>query len=156
MLTRKQQDYYVYWSKTGFDPNRRKECMVAAGYSEKTPPSLVENSTRLRHIIERSMARNGLTPDRVCEKLAEKLECTDPQYEKPDNKNQLRALDLTCKLGDFYPSQKFEVRKREEFVRLDMVTVRLAEELSGEKILDAEIVEEKQIAPFGSGPDDAL
>lgn len=156
MLTRKQQDYYVFWSKTGFDPDRRKECMVAAGYSENTYPSMVEKSTHLRELIYKSMSRHGLTPDTVCKKLAEKLECLDPKTEAPDNSNQLKAVDMTCKLGDFYPSQKVDVTKREEYFKVDIQTIRLAEKFSGEKILDAEVVEDQPNAALGSGSDEAL
>lgn len=155
LITRRQQDYLRYWSETGFDPSKRKACMKAAGYAPSISPTMVEKSEVVRYKIRKAMEANNLTPMRVAQKLDEKLECVDPNG-NPDNKNQLKAIDLTCKLGDYYPSQKVDISKREESFRIDIKTIRLAEEVSGEKILDAEVVEEPEVAALGAGPDDSL
>lgn len=114
--------------------------MALAGYSPKVAPSSVEKSKALRDMIEHALARYHLTPDRICRKLSEKLDCVNPTTGLPDNGAQLRAVELTCKLGDYFPSQKIDISKRDEAIMVDIQTVRLAEQISGEKIIDAEIV----------------
>lgn len=158
--TAQQELYWYHWKRTGFDPDRRRECADVAGYSNNTAIAQIEKTPLIRRRVEKAMERSNLTPVRVCEKLSDLLDCTD-RDDNPDNGNQLKAVEIVNKLGNYYPTPKLEIDKREQSVKLDITTIRLAEELSGEKILDAEVVEQAEIeeperASLGAGSDDSL
>jgi len=150
--TRKQLDFYANWSRVGFARDKKKECAIQAGYSPRTSvQSVVDN---FEDKIKREMVRLGGTPRALAAKHMEKLDCKHPAHpDQDDNSNQIKALDMAYNMFGVYPAQKIDISKHEESVKLDMITVQLIKEETGEDIT----IPVKAInASTSCGPDDTL
>jgi len=86
------------------------------------------------------MQRQGLTiPAIVAEVKRGMTEAVLPkQPDFPDNCNRRAYADMAIRLYGAYTPTKADVKKdsREDYVMVDIETIRFAEEHSGEKILD--------------------
>lgn len=150
--TRKQLDFYANWAKVGFAREKKKECAVAAGYSPKTPVNQIVE--QFEEKIKREMVRLGGTPRALAAKHLDKLNCKHPAHpEQDDNSNQIKALDMAYQMFGVYPAQKIDISKHEESVKLDMVTVQLIKDETGE---DITIPVKAISADTSCGPDDTL
>lgn len=150
--TRRQLDFFTNWSKTGFARDKKKECAIAAGYSPKTPVQSIVN--QFEEKIKREMVRLGGTPRALAAKHLQKLDCKHPAHpEQDDNSNQIKALDMAYQMFGVYPAQKIDINKHEESVKLDMVTVQLIKEETGEDItIPCQVID----ADTGNGADGTL
>jgi len=129
-LTRKFLENY---KNVNFDPAKRRQALIQAGYSESTATQrglAIERSVK-PHIL-RAMRKAGIGPQRLTRKLSDLLDCDgQPQV-------QLRALDMGLRLYDAYPNPKITSQTVEQrHVTADLDTLRVAEEVTGERIIDA-------------------
>jgi hypothetical protein len=129
-LTRKFLENY---KNVNFDPAKRKEALIQSGYSETTASKqgyAIERSIK-PHIL-RAMRKAKIGPQRLTQKLSDLLECPgEPTI-------QLRALDMGLRLIDAYPNPKITSQRLEHRqVTADLDTLRVAEEVTGERIIDA-------------------
>jgi hypothetical protein len=153
--TRRQLDFFLYWRRYNFAKDKKRDAMRMAGYSDFTKAKEVVEPMMKQ--IRKEMKRQGITVPYLVSKHKELLECTDAMNEDhPDNKIQLKALQEAYKINEVYPMQKIQVDKTERSVHVDIETIRIAEELSGEKIIDVEPLEEEILALTGGPADDPL
>jgi hypothetical protein len=121
----------------------KRQAAIQAGYAVSTASIMAKKLTdRLsccQAFIE-EMQRQGLTIEAIVGEI--KRGMTEPVHPNhpdfPDNFNRRAYADMAIRLYGGYAPTKVNVKKdsREEYFRVDIETIRLAEEVSGEKILD--------------------
>jgi hypothetical protein len=139
----------------------KRQAAIQAGYAVSTASIMAKRLTdRLsccQAFIE-EMQRQGLTIEAIVGEI--KRGMTEPVHPNhpdfPDNFNRRAYADMAIRLYGGYAPTKVDVKKdsREEYFRVDMETIRLAEEVSGEKILgdDAQIIApDKKDEPASQG-----
>jgi hypothetical protein len=142
--TRRQLDFYRMWQSTNFDPKKRYICLVKAGYSPRTQGS--HASETLRSKIQKEMKRQGLDPELLIKKHISLLDAKN-ETGFPDNSIQFRALDLAYRISDAFPETKLKVEKRETSVHFDLEVAKVAEEITGEKIINTRRLEDGSYDP---------
>jgi len=147
-LTVKQRRYIRLLAESNFDKSKKKECALQAGYSPNNIGNTVSNLNKNRSVnelIKLKMEEKGLTLDYLVDKQKEILESEHPKYEgKPDTTNRRLALDMAYNIIEAYGSQKIDINKSErKEVIFGIEDYRLAEEITGEKIIDVEPEQEE-------------
>lgn len=147
VLKEKELKFIQLFSETGFDLKKREDCAVKAGYSPGMG-GIIQSSKIIRKIsaneaLKKSLEKQGITFDRLAEKLSELLEAENPFKEgKPDNFIRHKAWESAIRVMDANPPQKLKIDKHEthEFIITDEI---LADEKKAEEIggyVDAEVI----------------
>jgi hypothetical protein len=128
----------------------KRQAAIQAGYAVSTASimakRLTDRLTCSQAFIE-EMHKQGLTIEAIVEEIKRGMtEAMHPQHpDQPDNFNRRAYADMAIRLYGGYAPTKVDVQKnsQERSFRLSMETVRIAEELTGEKILveDAIVVD---------------
>jgi hypothetical protein len=121
----------------------KRQAAIQAGYAVSTASIIAKKLTdRLsccQAFIE-EMQRQGLTIEAIVGEIRRGM--TEPVLPNhpdfPDNFNRRAYADMAIRLYGGYAPTKVDVKKesREDYFRVDIKTIRLAEEVTGEKILD--------------------
>lgn len=136
--TFERREFYRLWREAGFDPKKRKDCLLAAGYSPSTVSQKGKEIARnIQDVVVRKMEKKGLTLDKVVETHLEALDANDPKYNEPDHKTRLKAVDMYYNMRGAYPAQKVDINSRKEVsVEISVETLQAAEIATGEGIID--------------------
>lgn len=164
-LSVQKKQFYILWKAEGFDPVKRDECLAKAGYSQmviRNRGGQIEKS--INGIMLKSLMRKGVTPDYMAGKLKENMNSMHPRFrDSPDNIARNQALKMGLELYDAFPNPKIEIEKRELIVSIAVETLKDAEKLTGEKIIDVipeeafiESEEEEVGEPRDNEPVDSL
>jgi len=121
----------------------KRQAAIQAGYAVSTASIMAKRLTdRLsccQAFIE-EMQRQGLTIEALVGEIKRGMtESVNPKHpDFPDNFNRRAYADMAIRLYGGYAPTKVDVKResQESSVKLDITTIRLAEELTGEKILD--------------------
>jgi len=150
-LTDRQRQFLDLWAEHDFAEEFRKQAFQAV-YSEKNngySNRQLSKSPAMRQIIQKIMAKNGLTLNKLIKKHAALLDCEKAVVANgevtmvPDNGTQLRAVQEGYKLGGFYPAEKHQIDvNKEETLKITLEDQRRAEKTLQECI-DAEVVEDE-------------
>lgn len=131
-LSERKRKFLEIYKGFNFNPSKRTEALKASGYVASYASqqgAKIERS--VKPFIVRAMKKAGIGPTRLAGKLNQLLDCEDSPG------TQIRALDMGLRLLDAYPNPKITSTKVEQRrVRTDYDTLRLAEEVTGEHIID--------------------
>jgi len=135
--TVKQRAFLDFWQKTGYSSEKKKDCMVAAGYSPKTSFSQVAKSAKgtLRDLLyEEELTLRGLIQEH--KRIA--FGAMSPAHpEERDDAVRLKAIKLGYGMHDVAPTQRVKVDSKEERnVTISLGTVNKIQEIKGEEIID--------------------
>lgn len=149
-FTEKQQTFLKLWSAKGFTRDSQVPCMIAAGYTVKSAKTLMQNfrthDTPMRRAILEAMDNADFKlNDIVCEHKRITFEAMHPfSKTMPDNEVRRRAIGMAYDIFDVKPPKKIEVGRAEQIeTELELEDVLRIEEYTGEELIDAEIIEEK-------------
>jgi hypothetical protein len=129
-LTGKKREFLERYKQFDFNPQKRFEALRASGYSQtyaRHHGARIERS--VKPFIVKAMKKAKIGPTRLASKLSELLDC------KNEPNVQLRALDVGLRLLDAYPNPKISSKVEERTVHTDFDTLRMAEEVTGERLL---------------------
>lgn len=146
-LTEMQIMFFSLWAAEGYNPSKKRKCMDLAGYSGKTPHSIVIDSERVTKNFKVEMQAQGLSVVKMVEKTAELMDAkhANPKFigedgkRAPDNKCQRETLEFAAKMAGVSQVQRLQVDKNVEVhhaVTFDKV--RQIEKDTGESLLDEE------------------
>jgi hypothetical protein len=151
-ITEKQARFLNAFAATGFDPNQKRACASLAGYKGQKPEIMPLHSETVRKLLQRELEAAELTIGFVVKKHKEAFEATK---ESPkgntvaDNRVRLRAVELGYEVWDAMPSKRVAVDSRSVQFNFDMETLKRAEEVTGEVVVDSEAEEEAALErPF--------
>ena len=121
----------------------KRQAAIQAGYAVSTASiiakRLTDRLTCCQAFIE-EMQRQGLTIEAIVGEIKRGMtEAVLPKHpDCPDNCNRRAYADMAIRLYGGYAPTKIEVQKKsqEDYVMVDIETIRIAERLAGEKILD--------------------
>jgi hypothetical protein len=121
----------------------KRQAAIQAGYAVSTASIMAKRLTdRLSccQAFMEEMQRQGLTIEAIVGEIKRGMtEAVLPKHpDFPDNCNRRAYADIAIRLYGGYAPAKIEVQKKsqEEYFMVDIETIRIAEEISGEKILD--------------------
>jgi hypothetical protein len=125
----------------------KRQAAIQAGYAVSTASimakRLTDRLTCCQAFIE-EMQRQGLTIEAIVGEIKRGMtEAVNPKYpDCPDNCNRRAYADMAIRLYGGYAPAKVDIQKnsQERSVTVSIETIRLAEELSGEKILDEDAI----------------
>lgn len=136
---------------TNFDPDKIETAVVLAGYGAATAKAtgsrLMSHDIVRRNLLD-AMERSGITIETLTETHAEALEATTIRDKQtvPDYNVRLRAVHLGLELMDAFPSKKVEVQGHlEHDHRLNAKALAKAEAVTGEEVVDAEVIEKSEL-----------
>ena len=149
--TTRQRKFYELWKAAGFMPDKKRECMTAAGFRPKTNMTKVMENMQSR--IRAAMVRQGANPEALARVHVRQLNARNAAHpEMDDNTAQLRALDMAYELFGAYPAKKLDINEHRESVAIEMKTVRMIHKVTGEDIRQPIDVDAVRTV----GPDDTL
>ena len=135
----RREEFLRLWRSTGFDPKKKIDCGIQAGYNESTIRSPRGPSKTIRDIIVREMDRTkGLTVKDVVQVHANQMAAMNAMRpDMPDNSARLKAVDMAYKIRDAYPNPRIQISsERTQNVNISIETLQAAEAATGEKIID--------------------
>ncbi len=145
----KTMKFFLAWQEHDFDPDKRHEAALAAGYSLKalgrgasSAIRSIGNNDKMRAALK----KRGLDFDFIADKIFKKTECKQPFTDKgndgntifvDDNYNQMRALELSTKLLDVMPSTKLDINEHRQIeIHISAETVD-----RGQKAIDMGVID---------------
>jgi len=135
--TVKQRTFLKFWAKTGYSTEKRKQCMIAAGYSPNVSFSqIAKNATGvLRDLLdEEKLTLKGLI--REHKRIA--FGSMNPAHpEEPNDAVRLSAIKLGYGMHDVAPTQRVSVDSKEDKnVTISLETIKKIQEIKGEEIIN--------------------
>lgn len=139
-----QWKYIKALKKFNWDPTKVKEAKKLAGYSDRTPVSIVEKG--IRGQVREGMENAGMTISNLTMQHSKQVFSDDT----PEGIRK-SSIEMAYKLGDYFPATKLDVNSKSQSFNFEVPieSLQQAEKLTGEKIIEAEVVEE-------DGSDDTL
>jgi len=135
--TVKQRTFLKFWAATGYSTARKKECMIAAGYSPNASFSQIAKNAKgkLRDLLdEEELTLKGLVKEH--KRIA--FGAMHPAH--PTEKNdavRLKAILIGYGMHDVAPTQRVKVDSTEDKnVTISLETINKIQEIKGEKIID--------------------
>jgi len=133
----KQRAFLKFWQATGYSSDKKRECMIAAGYSPTTSFSQIEKSAKgtLRDLLdEEKLTLKGLVKEH---KRIVHGAMSPAHPEKPDDAVRLKAIKLGYGLHGVAPTQKVRIDSKEDKnVKISLETIKKIQEIKGENIID--------------------
>ncbi len=132
-----QWKYIKALKKFNFDPTKVKEAKKLAGYSDKTPVWAVEKG--IKGQLREAMERSGMTISNLTMEHSKQVFSDDT----PEGVRK-SSIEMAYRLHDAFPATKLNVNSRSENINFEVPieSLQQAEKLTGEKIIEAEVVEE--------------
>jgi len=135
--TVRQRTFLKFWQATGYSTDKRKECMVRAGYSPNSSFSQLTKNAKgtLRDLLDKEkLTLKGLIKEHS--RIA--FGAMSPAHpEEPDDAVRLKAIKLGYGMHDVAPTQRVRVDSKEDKnVTISLETVRKIQEIKGENIID--------------------
>lgn len=144
-VTPRTAKFWKYLLENGLDESKLDQCVKAAGFKNKHPRAyarkLLDNPV-VNALFQDEMERQGLTVPALVSKMAELLEAKKEsrflgKASVPDGRLQKDALRLALELRDAFLNPKLTIEKKEEHLyQFDFDTLRRAEIISGEQIIE--------------------
>lgn len=149
-FTEKQQTFLKLWAEKGFTRDSMIPCMVRSGYTIKSARSMKgywnAYDTPMRRAILEAMQKADFTIDKtVAEHKRLAFESMNPfSKNMPDNETRRKSIGMAYDLFDVKPPKKVEVGRADQVeTELELEDVLRIEEYTGEELIDAEVIEEK-------------
>jgi len=143
--TERDQRFVALFQASGFNIARREELAIAAGFPPGKPArgnagrvikALVNNKK-----MQKALKDEGVDFKRLAGKLNELLDCEHPAFVgRSDNMAQLKAVEMSIRVKDAFPSTKIDIDKseRKEIIVSGEVIQRL-ERFQSYKDVDADV-----------------
>jgi len=148
--TERQNLFLKLWQATGLDKTKAKECALRAGYSDGSSNGIVAqilSSPVVRSQILLEMERQGITVRKavgVHKGLLNAKSVVHPT--QPDHNARARGLSMFYQLVDAFPEKRVSIKEHsEKEFKISIDVIRRAEQVTGERILDAEVVEPEEM-----------
>lgn len=143
--------FITEWANMGFPKEAEKKAIALriAGYTGNSPATqarnIINNPQNVK-CIRFLMEKYDMGFPDLLKKHKEILNATHPfRPKQQDREVQRKGLDMAYKLGDYYPAQKVDIKKRTDAsYSLNVRDIKRIEDCTGEKIIDAEIIEEEE------------
>lgn len=153
-IRKRHREFLRLFAESGFDERKKAECAYKAGYSMKYAQdraNQILNNPKINDLLQQIMAERGLELEMVVDEHKRILTSGMHPFrpKQPDNIARLKAIDMAYKGYDVMPSTKVDVHKTVDAkYNMTIEDVRKMEEVTGEKIIDAETIEEDDIEPL--------
>lgn len=153
-IRKRHREFLRLFALSGFDERKKAECAMMAGYSPRYAQdraNQILNNPKLNDLLQQIMADRGLELEEVVDEHSRILTSGMHPFrpKMPDNMARLKAIDMAYKAFDVMPSAKVDIHKTVDAkYNMTIEDVRKMEQVTGEKIIDAKIVEEDDIEPL--------
>jgi hypothetical protein len=139
----RDQKFMDLWSGTGFDPTKKMDCALEAGFKPsgaRMQPGRIIDRLAQNKKMQKALKKKGVTIDKLASKVAELMECNHPlarEKDRPDTMTQLRATELGIRLQDAMPPARLDIEsnERKEIIISAEVVERMEQYESREKKL---------------------
>ena len=153
-VTNKQMKFVKRVVATNFDPDKIEEAVVLAGYSQKNASMTAKrlfDHEGVRGCLLEAMTRVGLTIENLASVHFDALSAVHPKNTAlPDHNVRLKAVQMGYDLLDVMPGKRVEVTGEQHITHtLNERTLLRAQAVTGEEVVDVDIVEEAALErPF--------
>ncbi len=144
-VTPRTYKFWKYLLENGLDESKLGQCVEAAGFKNKHPRSyakkLLDNPV-VNALFNEEMERKGLTVPALVSKMVELLGATKESHFEgkdpvPDGRLQKDTLRLAMEVRNVFLNPKLTIEKKEEHLyQFDFDTLRRAEIVTGEQIIE--------------------
>jgi hypothetical protein len=144
-VTPRTAKFWKYLLENGLDESKLGQCVEAAGFNNKNPRSyakkLLDNPV-VNALFNEEMEHQHLTVPALVSKMVELLQAKkESKFEDaepvPDGRLQKDVLRMALELRNAFLDPKLVIEKKEEhFYQFDFDTLRRAEIVTGEQIIE--------------------
>jgi hypothetical protein len=145
----KTKRFWEEWEAKGFDPEKRRDAGVAAGYppgkylaaNVQTAINTISNNPNM----QAALRKKGVNVDFIADRLKKNIEAKKPYYDKEKEKtvmfddtlNQNKALEMAINAIDGFPAKKQEVDINQK--QMGVIVIKHEDVTRGKNAIEREV-----------------